>query len=92
MLRSPGCWARERPASPRATSMVRLALGNGDRIAKVADPPGRGAIVLTRAQQAGLRLEDVPRPSLGRILRRNRLDAKIRRALGRTLRRRRPKD
>jgi hypothetical protein len=46
----------------------------------------------TRAQQAGFRLEDVPRPSLGRILRRNRLDAKIRRALGRALRRRRPKD
>jgi len=48
--------------------------------------------VPTRGQQAGLRLEDVPRPSLARIIRRDRLDAKIRRALGRLLRRRRPKN
>jgi hypothetical protein len=41
--------------------------------------------VPTRAQQAGLRLEDVPRPSLARIIRRDRLDAKIRRALGQVL-------
>jgi len=40
--------------------------------------------VPTRVQQAGLRLEDVPRPSLGQILRRDRLDAKMRRALGRS--------
>jgi hypothetical protein len=38
--------------------------------------------VPTRDQQAGLRLEDIPHPSLGQILRRNRLDAKIRRAGG----------
>ena len=42
----------------------------------------------TRAEQAGLRLEDVPRPSLGQLLRRDRLDTKIRRALGRVVRRR----
>jgi hypothetical protein len=83
MRRSPGCWARELPARPRATSMVRLA--------RAATGIGLPELP-TRAQQAGLRLEDVPRPSLGRILRRNRLDAKIRRALGRALRRRRPKD
>jgi hypothetical protein len=47
---------------------------------------------MTRAQQAGLRLEDMPRPSLGQIIRRDKLDAKIRRALGRVLRRRRPKN
>ena len=31
----------------------------------------------TRAEQAGLRLEDVPRPSLARIARQRRLDAKV---------------
>ena len=45
--------------------------------------------VPTRGQQAGLRLEDVPRPSLAQLIRRNRLDTKIRRALGLVLRRRR---
>ena len=53
---------------------------------------GWGLVSRCRPAPAGLRLEDVPRPSLGQILRRNRLDAKIRRALGRVLRRRRPKD
>ena len=43
----------------------------------------------TRAEQAGLRLEDVPRPSLARIARQHRLDAKVRQALGLGLRRRR---
>lgn len=28
MLRSPGCWACERPASPRATSTARLKSGS----------------------------------------------------------------
>jgi hypothetical protein len=46
----------------------------------------------TNSAQTGLRLEDVPRPSIGQIIRRNRLDAKIRRALGQVLRRRRPKN
>ena len=44
---------------------------------------------MTRAQQAGLRLADVPRPSLAKIIRQYRLDAKVRRSLGRVLRRRR---
>jgi hypothetical protein len=48
--------------------------------------------VPTRAQQAGLRLADVPRPSLGQIIRRDRLDAKIQRVLKPILRRRRPKN
>jgi hypothetical protein len=47
--------------------------------------------VPTLAQQAGLRLADVPRRSLGQIVRRDRLDAKIRRALGLVLLRRRRK-
>jgi len=45
---------------------------------------------MTRAQQAGLRLEDVPRPSLAKLVRHHRLDAKVRRALKPVLRRRRP--
>jgi hypothetical protein len=48
--------------------------------------------VPTRAQQAGLRVEDIARPALVMLIRRNRVDAKIRRALGRVLRRRPPKD
>jgi hypothetical protein len=47
--------------------------------------------VTTRAHQAGLRLEDVPRPSLAKIIRRDKLDGKIRQALKQVLRRRRPK-
>jgi hypothetical protein len=45
---------------------------------------------MTRAQQAGLRVEDVPRPSLARLRRRHKLDAQVRQALGlaRRLRRR----
>ncbi|HEX9546381.1 MAG TPA: hypothetical protein VF942_03540 [Acidimicrobiales bacterium] len=49
---------------------------------------------MTRAQQAGLRLEDVPRPSLAKLRRRHKIDAQVRRALGvvlRRQRRRRPK-
>ena len=46
---------------------------------------GTSRPVPTRAEQAGLRLEDVPRPSLGQLLRRDRLDTKIRRALGRVV-------
>ena len=42
----------------------------------------------TRAKQAGLRLEDVPRPSLAKLRRRRELDAQVRRALGLVLRRR----
>jgi hypothetical protein len=38
----------------------------------------------TRAAQARLRLEDVPRPSLAQLVRRDKLDAKIRRGLGRS--------
>lgn len=48
--------------------------------------------VPTRGEQAGLRLADLPRPSLAQLIRRDKLDAKIRRALGRVLQRRRPKD
>jgi len=48
--------------------------------------------VPTRAQQAGLRLADVARPSLAMIARQNKLDAEVRRALGLVLRRRRPKN
>ena len=44
---------------------------------------------MTRAQQAGLRLEDVPRPSLATRIRRYKLDARVRQALGLVLRRRR---
>jgi hypothetical protein len=44
---------------------------------------------VTRAQQAGLRLEDVPRPSLATRIRRYKLDARVRQALGLVLRRRR---
>jgi hypothetical protein len=44
---------------------------------------------MTRAQQAGLRLEDVPRPSLAKSARERKLDAMVRRALGLVLRRRR---
>jgi len=40
--------------------------------------------VPTLAHQAGLRLEDVPRPSLARIARQRRLDAKVRQVLGRS--------
>jgi hypothetical protein len=44
---------------------------------------------MTQAERAGLRLEDLPRPSLAKLIRRHRQDAKIRRALGLVLRRRR---
>ena len=44
---------------------------------------------MTRAQQAGLRLDDVPRPSLANRRRRHKLDAQVRQALGVVLRRRR---
>jgi hypothetical protein len=44
--------------------------------------------VPNRAEQAGLRLEDVPRHSLAKLIRRHRLDAEVRRALGRVIRRR----
>jgi hypothetical protein len=44
---------------------------------------------MTRAQQAGLRLEDVPRPSLAKLRRRHKLDAQVRQALGLVLRQRR---
>ena len=37
---------------------------------------------MTRAQQAGLRLDDVPRASLAKIARERRLDAQVRQALG----------
>jgi hypothetical protein len=47
---------------------------------------------MTRAQQTGLRLEDIPRPSLAKRRRRHKLDAQVRQALGLVLqRRRRPK-
>jgi hypothetical protein len=46
---------------------------------------------VTRAQQAGLRVEDLPRPSLARLIRQHKLDAVVRKALGQLLRRRRPK-
>jgi hypothetical protein len=39
---------------------------------------------VTKAQQAGLRLEDVPRPSLAKLRRRHKPDAKVRQALGRS--------
>jgi hypothetical protein len=44
---------------------------------------------MTRAERAGLRLGDVPRPSLTQLRRQHRLDAKVRQALGLLLRRRR---
>src|SRR5258707_9705636 len=44
---------------------------------------------VTRAQRAGLRLEGVPRPSLATRIRRYKLDARVRQALGLVLRRRR---
>jgi hypothetical protein len=47
--------------------------------------------VPTRAQQAGLLLADVPRSSLAKLIRQYRLDATIRTAPKRVLRRRRPK-
>jgi hypothetical protein len=37
---------------------------------------------MTRAERAGLRLEDVPRPSLARCRHRHQLDAQVRQALG----------
>jgi len=43
---------------------------------------------VTRAQQAGLRVEDLPRPSLAKLRRRHKLDAQVRQALGLVLRRR----
>jgi hypothetical protein len=47
---------------------------------------------MTRAQQAGLRVEDVPRPSLAKRRCRYKLDAQVRQALGLVVRRRgRPK-
>jgi hypothetical protein len=46
-------------------------------------------MVPTRAQEAGLRLEAVPRRSLGQLIRRHKLDAQVRQALGLVLRRRR---
>ncbi len=45
--------------------------------------------VPTRAHQTGLRLENVPRPSLAKLRRRHKLDAQDRQALGLILRRRR---
>ena len=51
--------------------------------------PGGLAAIKARAQQAGLRLEDVLRPSLAGIARQRRLDAKVRQALGPVLRGRR---
>jgi hypothetical protein len=44
---------------------------------------------MTQAERAGLRLEDVPRPSLARLRRQHKLDTEVRRALGQVLRRRR---
>lgn len=46
----------------------------------------------TWAEQAGLRLADVPRSSLAKLIRRDKLDAPIRAALKQVLRRRRPKN
>jgi hypothetical protein len=46
--------------------------------------------MMTRAQQAGLLLADVPRSSLAKLIRQDKLDAPIR--LKRILRRRRPKN
>jgi hypothetical protein len=43
---------------------------------------------MTRAQQAGLRIEDVPRPSLAKLRRQHKLDALVRAALKPVLRRR----
>jgi hypothetical protein len=43
----------------------------------------------TWAEQAGLRLADVPRSSLAKLMRQHRLEAPIRAALKRVLRRRR---
>ena len=43
-----------------------------------------------RAQQAGLRVADVPRSLLAKLMRQDKLDAPIRAALKRVLRRRRP--
>jgi hypothetical protein len=45
--------------------------------------------VTTRAQKAGLRLEDVPRTSLAKLRRRQKVDAQVRQALGLVLRKRR---
>jgi hypothetical protein len=36
---------------------------------------------MTRAQQAGLRVEDLPRPSLAKLRRQHKLDALVRAAL-----------
>jgi hypothetical protein len=46
---------------------------------------------MTRAEQAGLRLADVPRPLLAKLRCQHRIDAKVRQGLGLVLRRRRPK-
>jgi hypothetical protein len=43
---------------------------------------------MTRAQQAGLGLENVPRPSLAKLRRRHKLDAEIPAALKQVLQRR----
>ncbi len=52
----------------------------------------QGRVRMTRAQQAGLRVEDVPRPSLAKRRCRYKLDAQVRQALGLVVRRRgRPK-
>ena len=56
-------------------------------IAEKNEEPSRPRVP-TRAHQAGLRLEDVPRASLAKIARQRRLDAQVRRALGLVLRRR----
>jgi hypothetical protein len=46
----------------------------------------------TRADRVGLQIADVPRPSLAKLMRRHKLDAKIRAALKQVLRRHRPKN
>jgi hypothetical protein len=81
-----GRFRRKRPGRLRTWSAGWWTCG---RVGRLSHPMARA--VPTRAQQAGLLLADVPRSSLAKLIRQHRLEAKIRTALKRVLRRRRPK-
>jgi hypothetical protein len=76
---------------PRQIAAYWNELENGSPKRARRESLPRRASGMTRAQQAGLLLEDVAPPSLAKRRSRYRLDAQVRKAFGLVLRRRRPK-
>src|SRR6266436_8479464 len=76
--------------APERTPGAGTGAGRAARVPHVADQAGEAyGWRMTRAERAGLRLEDVPRPSLAKLRRRHKLDAQVRQALGMIRKRRR---